>query len=167
MRQAKSRAGCRVTWVLVGMAAAVALPAFAGIRGPTVTVNDLKIDGRSYGGAGAWAVSSPTLKAPSGYLSFDASGKSQQVTFRKEKGPGITWFFTEKSRFEDHEAKGKDAFHYVSEEQRGYTMKLRAGEGPLEGWYLGVEEGKLVLVKDSRNAATLRMVEKTVQIKSK
>ena len=56
---------------------------------------------------------------------------------------------------------------YVSERQSGYTMKVRASEGPFEGWYLGRVDGALVLVKDRGSAATLEMLETTTEIKGK
>ncbi len=60
VRHAKTGLGWKGNWALVGLAAALAVPSFAGIRGPTVKVNDLTIDGHRYGG-GSWEVSSPTL----------------------------------------------------------------------------------------------------------
>ena len=150
-------------WVLVGLAAAATLPAYAGIRGPTRKVNALTIDGRPYGGGRSWAVDLPTLRAPSGYLAYDASGKSPKVTFRGEKGPGTSWRFVGVKYFTRYEPVRAS----VSEEQTGYTMKVRAAEGPFKGWYLARVGGSLVLVKDPGKAATLEMLETTVEIKSR
>src|SRR5436305_5751575 len=102
MGQVKYRAGWTMRAAVAGLVLA-ALPALAGIRGPTATVNDLTINSQTFGGGGTWAVSSPTLRSPSGYLSFDATGKSREVTFRREKGPGIIWLFTDKARFERYQ----------------------------------------------------------------
>src|SRR5205823_3248940 len=98
--------GSGVKWVLVGLAVTVALPSFAGIHGPTRHVKELTIDGRDYGGA--WQISSPTLWSWSGYLTYDASGKSPKVTFQRKKGPGTEWFFFEVAHFEHTEAMGND-----------------------------------------------------------
>jgi hypothetical protein len=165
MRQVKSGLTWRVRWVLVGLAVVIALPAFAGIRGPTVKVDALSIDGHNYGVS--WEISSPTLCSSSGYLAYDASGKSPKVTFRREKGPGTEWFFFEVLHFKRQVSMGRSEFWYISEEQTGYTMKIRAAEGPFKGWYLARVDGALVLVKNHRDAATLRMLEKTVEIKSR
>jgi len=157
---------CGVSWALAGLAVAVALPAFAGIRGPTVKVEALSIDGHEYGGR--WEISYPTLRSPSGlYLAYDASGKSPKVTFRREKGPGTEWSYAELKHFKRYEGMGTEDYYYVSEEQTGYTMKIRAAEGPFKGWYLAREDDELILVKHPRDAATLRMLEKTVKIKSR
>ena len=127
MRQTK----CGVRWVLVGLAVVIALPAFAGIRGPTRRPEALAIDGHD-SGAG-WEISSPTLRSRSGYLAYDASGKSPKVTYRTEKGPGTEWLFLEVRPFESYESKGQRGGYYVSEEKTDYTMKIRAAAGPFKG----------------------------------
>src|SRR5437868_2425451 len=102
MRQAKFG----VRWVLVGLAVTIALPSFAGIRGPTHHVKALTNDGRDYGGA--WEISSPILCSRSGYLAYDPSGKSPKVTFERVKGPGMEWFFFEVTHFKHIEGMGKE-----------------------------------------------------------
>jgi hypothetical protein len=157
--------------VLIGIVALVPLPLFAYIRGPEVRVNRLTINGNSYG-SGAWEVSSPTVKGPSGYLTYDASGKSEKVKFRMEKGPGTRWSFVETAGFKHTQGLGPSGRKkdYIYEEQTGYTMKIRAAEGPFEGWYLarghylGDGPPELILVKDRGDAATVEMLVKTVRI---
>jgi len=151
--------------VLVGLALTVALPSFAGIRGPTRRPEALAIDGHDYGVA--WEISSPTLCSRSGYLAYDGSGKSPKVTFQREKGPGTEWLFVELAHFTDEKPMGQRGGYYISEEQTGYTMKIRAAEGRFKGWYLARVDGSLVLVKNHRDAATLRMLETRVEIKSR
>jgi hypothetical protein len=151
--------------VLVGLAVTVALPLFAGIRGPTCRPKALAVDGHNYGAG--WEISSPTLCSRSGYLAYDTSGKSPKVTFRQNKTPGTEWLFLEVEPFHRSEPMGQRGGYYVSEEQTGYTMKIRAAEGSFKGWYLARVDGSLVLVKNRRDAATLRLLEKTVEVKGK
>jgi len=153
-------------WTLTAMTV-LALPSFAGIEGPTRKVNRLTIDGSKHGGEGSWLVSAPTLQAPSGYLAYDASGKSPQVTFREAKGNGTSWSFVETVPFSDYKQLGMRGGWYVSEQQSGYTMKVQATSGPFQGWYLGRVDGQLVLVKDRRKAATLRMLQTTRESKGR
>src|SRR5437899_329505 len=102
MRQATFGVRC----VLVVLAAAVAMPSFGGILGPKRMVKELTINGDSVG-EGLWEVSSPTLVCVSGYLAYDASGKSPKVTFEPVKGAGTTWSFVERSSFEEFKDKGR------------------------------------------------------------
>ena len=74
-------------WLSVGLLVLVAFPSLAGIRGPTVTVKALKINGRTY--EGRWEINSPTLSSSSdGYLAYDVSGKSRRSSSRRRKVSG-------------------------------------------------------------------------------
>ena len=140
--------------LLAGLVAAVAVAQVAaGIRKNDVRVNSLEIDGASYG-TGV-TVSAPTLHCSSGYLSYDVSGTSPDVTFDPRKGPHTTWAFVEMRGFTENTGGVGGGYEH---EREGYTMKLRATEGPFAGWYLGRVDGKLVLVEEPRRAATLRLV---------
>jgi len=150
---------CRLP--LVSLLALAALPSFAGIYLGERKVTELQIDGASYGGP--WYVSSPVLRSPKGYLAYDLSGKSTKVTFRSKRGPETAWGFTGWRPYEEYEGAG--AGKYVR--RQGVTLQVRAANGPLEGWYLDREGGELVLVKDRRAAATLRVVEKETEYRSK
>ena len=46
-------------------------------------------------------------------------------------------------------------------------MKVQAAEGPFEGWYLGLDVGSLVLVRERRTAATLHVVEKATRVRAR
>jgi hypothetical protein len=140
-------------WAIIGILV-LATPLFAGIRVSESKVNRLTIDGHEEGGS--WAVSSPTLKSSRGYLAYDASARSTKVTFRWWKVRGTSWSFIDLKKFEHTKRLG--GRHDDDEETTGYTMKLQVAEGPNKGWYLGRKDGKLVLVEDRRDAATLKMV---------
>jgi hypothetical protein len=135
------------------------LPLEAAIKVRESKVNSLKIGGKDYGGS--WRVSSPTLWSYNefGYLSYDASGKSPKVSFRLLRGSGSNWQFLEMRSFEYTRRGGTWWSSNKNDvEVRGCTMKLRASTGPFKGWYLGREDGELVLVKDESSAVTLRLV---------
>jgi hypothetical protein len=140
---------------MIGLVA-LGVPLFAGIRSNERKVNRLTIDGHSHGGGG-WVVSSPTLWSLDGYLTYDASGKSPKVTFSQSRGPGTNWAFVGMKTFSERNA-GRGFTRDSNLEQDGYTMELRATEGPYEGWYLGRVDGELVLVKQRRHSATVEMV---------
>jgi len=97
MHETNSGLGWSVKWVLVVVAVAAALPALAGIRGRTRTVNELSIDRYFHGGGGTWELTTSTLRAPHGYLAYDPTGKSPKVTFVKEKGSGTEWDYVERA----------------------------------------------------------------------
>jgi hypothetical protein len=142
-------------YVLAALLVVVAVaPLGAGVRvRKKVVTRPLGIDGVAYGSR--CAVSSPTVECSLGYLSYDASGKSPEVSFDSTKGPHTTWAFVELRPF--GQMTSLDNPEEKGHERWGYTMKLRAAEGPLAGWYLGRVDGKLVLVKDYRQAATVRL----------
>ena len=49
----------------------------------------------------------------------------------------------------------------------GYSLEVRASEGPFAGWYLGRVDGELVLVKNPRQAATIVMVQRETYLHHK
>jgi hypothetical protein len=141
-------------YLLAGLVAAVGVAQVAaGIRKNDHQVNALEINGASYGSG--VAVGAPTLHFPSGYLSYDVTGNSPDVSFDLKKGPHTTWAFVEMRGFTESSGGAGGGYEH---EREGYTMKLRATEGPFAGWYLGRVDGKLVLVEEPRRAATLRLV---------
>jgi len=150
--------------LLIGLLAAVALPGYAGIRTNKRTINSLEIDGVSQGRG--WSVSAPTLRSSSGYLSYDVSGKSPQVTFRPKSGRHARWTFVEERRYQV-ELPDKGDKRGTDLERTGWTMKLQAAEGPFAGWYLGRVDGTLSLVKDPRKAAKVLLVEREADIEHK
>ncbi|HEY7315924.1 MAG TPA: hypothetical protein VH643_41725 [Gemmataceae bacterium] len=151
--------------IAVTVTVLAALPSYGGIRSNVTRVNGLQIDGVSYGGS--WDVSSPTLRNRFFcYLAYDVSGESRKVLYSFQKGPQTTWAFVEMQPFTS-EQRGKGSKRGLDLEQRGYTLKLRATAGPFKGWYLGRVDGSLVLVKNPKDAATLRLQETRADIEHK
>src|SRR5207249_3657338 len=103
--------------------------------------------------------SSPTLKGPTGYLAYDITGKLPKVTFQPDKGPGTRWSFIEVTPFKYTQDDGPTRDRPTRKETTGYTMKLRASDGPFDGWYLGQMGTTLVLFKEPNKAAIVRMVQ--------
>lgn len=135
-------------YLLTCLVALVALPSFAGIT-RNVDVYRLEIDGVAYGSS--WKFDSPAVHTGKGYLSYDATGKSTAVTVN---GPKISWEFADRKSYEHKESGRAEDREYT-----GYSMKLRATEGPLAGWYLGNEDGSWVLVKSEKEAARLTIIQ--------
>jgi hypothetical protein len=139
----------------------LALPLLAGIRSNQTRPDRLEIDGVDYGTN--WTISSPTLCSKSGYLSYDVTGKSPKVTFQKTQGPHSTWTFVEKRLYQE-EFLDQGSKRGTDREVTGYSLKLRAAEGPYAGWYLAREGRELVLVKNPAWAARLVLVQREADI---
>jgi hypothetical protein len=141
-------------WTLIGLIALAAVPALAGIRGKTWRVNKLQIGWTTYDGK--WDFDSPTIRSKDGYLTYDVTGQSRKVTFGKERGDQTTWAFVERTPFLDESS---------NLEQKGYTLKIQATEGPFKGWYLGRAAGEFVLVEKRRDSVTLRLIQEETEIR--
>ncbi|HEY7426785.1 MAG TPA: hypothetical protein VH682_21290 [Gemmataceae bacterium] len=111
---------------------------------------------------GKWKVSSPTVQSNDGkYLAYEAAGKSPRVYFTKEKGPHTIWAFVEMKPFTEHSLAHTKG---ISVDASGFTLRLRATEGPFRGWYLTrTKEGELVLTKEPRRASEVRLLMKRTE----
>lgn len=110
---------------------------------------------------GRWKVSSPTVQSEDGrYLAYAVAGKSPRVYFTKEKGSHTVWSFVEMKRFSKHSLQHKQGVAgWVSVDESGFTLRLRATEGPFRGWYLTrTKERDLVLTKEAGRAAEVRLL---------
>ena len=116
--------------------------------------------------SGRWKVSSPTVQSEDGkYLAYEVEGESPRVYFTKKKGPHTTWAFVDMIRFSEHALTHKQGIPgWVSRDESGFTLRLRATEGPFRGWYLTrTKEGELALTKEVRRAAEVRLLLKRTE----
>jgi hypothetical protein len=115
-------------------------------------VGDVQVPGR-------WKASSPTVQSDAGeYLAYDVGGESPRVYFTKERGPHTAWAFVDREPYEHHSLQAQQGRPgWVSVDESGFTLRLRATEGPFRGWYLArTKEGDLVLVKKADRAAVVK-----------
>jgi hypothetical protein len=92
---------------------------------------------------GEWYIDGTRIKRVKGgqYLAYDPSGKDRGVFLVGKPGKGTDWWVAEPDK--------------RREEDRG---DIRAGSGPLKGWYLCVEGGRPVLRKGPYGKVQVRRV---------
>jgi hypothetical protein len=81
------------------------------------------------------------------YLNYDHRGKDARVGLVPEPGPGCYWSWEERE-----EARKKNS------DNRGYSFPCvaRPANGPMKGWSLALEGGKLILAKEPAAEVTFR-----------
>jgi hypothetical protein len=129
-----------------------------------ITLSSVRVESMQVGGAavdGKWKASSPTVQSDSGeYLAYEAAGDSPRVYFTKDKGPHTSWAFVDRQPFSDHHlAHEQGRPGWVSVEEEGFTLRLRATEGTFRGWYLSrTKAGKLELTKEVGPATEVKIL---------
>jgi hypothetical protein len=118
-----------------------------------------------------WAVSVPTIKAPSGkYLGADPQGRDPSVHLYPARGDHTRWVV----EFVDHLSPGRSREEpRLKEGPEGFTFRVKLAEGPFKDWYLAAEAApapeagpdrkpaprRLKLVRGAREATVFTYVE--------
>jgi hypothetical protein len=130
----------------------------------SIKISSVNLEAMEVGGAevpGRWRANSPTVQSDDGsYLAYEAVGTSPRVYFTKERGPHTAWAFTDRKPFSEHHLVGEQGTAgWVSVDESGFTLRLRATEGPFQGWYLSrAKGGKLALTKEAGRAAEVKFL---------
>ncbi len=146
--------------IFLGLTAAATVLFLSGsIKLSSVSLESMEVGGVSV--PGKWKASSPTVQSDKGeYLAYEVVGKSPRVYFTKEKGPHTAWSFIDKKQFSKHHLVYEQGrVDWVSVEESGFTLRLRATEGPFKGWYLSRnKERDLVLTKEAGRATEVEFL---------
>lgn len=136
----------------------------------SIRLSSISLESMEVGGVtvpGKWKASSPTVQSDKGeYLAYEVVGKSPRVYFTTEKGPHTAWSFIDKKEYKKHSI-GTEQWNgrtrSIAVDESGFTLRLRATEGPFKGWYLSrSKEGKLVLTKEAnRNTEVMFQLKRT------
>jgi hypothetical protein len=130
----------------------------------SIKISSVHLESMEVGGVtvpGRWKASSPTVQLHRGkYLAYEVAGESPRVYFTAEKGPHTAWAFADRKPFsESHLVHEQENADWISVEEDGFTLRLRATEGPFRGWYLSrTKEGDLELTKEAGRATEVRFL---------
>jgi hypothetical protein len=114
---------------------------------------------------GKWKLSNPTLASVKGeyYLAYSLDEEDMNVYFTKKRGEATEWTFINIRPFGPRSYRNKlKGDRVLKEGGEGYEFQLMVKNGPYAGWYLAegpVGNRPLILVKERRQAATLRYVQ--------
>lgn len=138
----------------------------------SIKISEVSLESMEVGGvtvSGKWKASSPNVRSAEGkYLAYEITGKSPRVYFTKEKGAHTAWAFVDQKDFSEHHLVCEQGKDWISHDETGFTLRLRATEGPFRGWYLSrTKEGKLELTKEVRRAAEVKFLLKRTRSRSR
>jgi hypothetical protein len=139
----------------------------------SITLSSINVESMTVGAVavpGRWKASAPTVQSAEGeYLAYEVAGKSPRVYFTTEKGPHTSWAFLDQKPWGEHHLVHEQGTPgWISVDESGYTLRLRATEGPFRGWYLATAKGgKLVLTREASRAAVVKLLLKKTRSVSK